>query len=119
MRGIWNQKKSRKRRGEKETRGAEERMQAGEGRESESDRKLAGGGHCSPSPTRQPLTPMRRGSSVPNDHMAEGRGEGGCLMGRRGRISETERKRMRRGSLCVKLEKFIIYHYTQPEMPPN
>lgn len=22
-------------------------------------------------------------------------------------------------SLCIKLEKFIIYHYTQPEMPPN
>lgn len=29
----------------------------------------------SPSPTRQPLTPMKRGFSVPNDHMAEG-GEG-------------------------------------------
>lgn len=22
-------------------------------------------------------------------------------------------------SLYIKLEKFIIYHYTQPEMPPN
>lgn len=40
----------------------------------------------SPSPTRQPLTPMKRGFSVPNDHMARGgdvcggqRGRGGLL----------------------------------------
>lgn len=45
------------------------------------------------SPSRQPLTPMKRGFSVPNDHMAEGDeelqrgGGGGGCSGQRGRIS--------------------------------
>lgn len=63
----------------------------------------------SPSPSRQPLTPTKRGFSVPNDHMAEGGGgrggrEGGAEVaglsdeaGEEGSvISETERKRMGR-----------------------
>lgn len=77
----------------------------------------------SPSPTRQPLTPMKRGFSVPNDHMAGG---GDVCGGWEGGSVEASEEGSLRGSgwegvtsLYIKLEKFIIYHYIQPEMPPN
>lgn len=43
------------------------------------------------SPSRQPLTPMKRGFSVPNDHMAEGDEEGAARRRRR-RVFRPERK---------------------------
>lgn len=123
---------------EEESRG-EERMQAGcQGTESQSEQRAWTGCHVgrwllisSPSPTRQPLTPMKRGFSVPNDHMAEGGGGRGreLVWVRGGGVSDEageEGSLRQRGSgwegvtsLCIKLEKFIIYHYTQPKMPPN
>ena len=60
---------------ERERRGCGQRARA----QSQSEQRAWTGCHAgrwllifSPSPTRQPLTPMKRGFSVPNDHMAEG-----------------------------------------------
>lgn len=73
------------------------------------------------SPSRQPLTPMKRGFSVPNDHMAEGDEEGAAR--RRRRVFRPERKDQRDrdvlSSKSIKLEKFIIHHHTKPNMPTS
>ena len=65
----------RERERERERRGCGQRARA----QSQSEQRAWTGCHAgrwllifSPSPTRQPLTPMKRGFSVPNDHMAEG-----------------------------------------------
>lgn len=75
----------------------------------------------STSPATQTLTPVKRGFSVPNDHMAGG-GEGRVMeegLMRPERKDQCRRRGSMVTSLCIKLEKFIIYHYIQPEMPPN
>lgn len=67
------------------------------------------GQEVSASPSRQPLTPMTGGGrGLRRQRVEEAEGGGG------GRRKGSGRERV--NPLCIKLERFIIYHYTKPEI---